>query len=50
MTLAIKPGQKLLMIGDSVTDCERARPIGEGLFGAVGKGYVQVVDSLLSTS
>ena len=50
MTLAIKPGQKLLMIGDSVTDCERARPIGEGLFGAVGKGYVQNVDSLLSTA
>ena len=50
MTLAIKPGQKLLMIGDSVTDCERARPIGEGLFGAIGKGYVQNVDSLLSTA
>ena len=50
MTLAIKPGEKLLMIGDSVTDCERARPIGEGLFGAVGKGYVQNVDSLLSTA
>ena len=50
MSLVIKPGQKLLMIGDSVTDCERARPIGEGLFGAVGKGYVQLVDSLLSTS
>jgi lysophospholipase L1-like esterase len=50
MTLAIKPGQKLLMIGDSVTDCERARPVGEGLFGALGKGYVQYVDGLLSTA
>ena len=50
MSLAIKPGQKLLMIGDSVTDCDRAKPIGEGFFGAVGKGYVQLVDSLLSTS
>ena len=23
------------MIGDSITDCERARPVGEGLFGAL---------------
>jgi lysophospholipase L1-like esterase len=50
MPLVIKPGHKLLMIGDSVTDCERARPIGEGLFGAIGKGYVQYVDGLLSTA
>lgn len=50
MPLAIKPNHKLLMIGDSVTDCERARPIGEGLFGAIGKGYVQYVDGLLATA
>jgi lysophospholipase L1-like esterase len=37
------------MIGDSVTDAERARPIGEGLFGAVGRGYVSYVDALLGT-
>ncbi|NEW08634.1 SGNH/GDSL hydrolase family protein [Paenibacillus sp. SYP-B3998] len=37
------------MIGDSVTDCERARPVGEGLFGAIGKGYVSLVDGLLNT-
>ncbi|WP_397354858.1 SGNH/GDSL hydrolase family protein [Paenibacillus sp. N3.4] len=36
------------MIGDSVTDCERARPIGEGLFGAIGKGYVSFVDGQLN--
>src|SRR6476646_8582567 len=35
------------MIGDSITDCERARPVGEGLFGAQGKGYVSLVDALL---
>src|SRR5690349_23670589 len=35
------------MIGDSITDCERARPVGEGLFQAVGKGYVAQVDALL---
>lgn len=40
-------GQKLLFIGDSITDCDRARPAGEGLFGALGKGYVSLVDGLL---
>jgi len=45
--MLIKPKSRLVMIGDSVTDCERARPIGEGLFGAIGKGYVAQVDGLL---
>ena len=49
MPLLIKPHHKLLMIGDSVTDCERARPTGEGLFGATGKGYVTMVDAQLSS-
>jgi len=38
---------KLVMIGDSITDVGRARPIGEGLFDAIGKGYVGNVDALL---
>ncbi|MBB3108464.1 lysophospholipase L1-like esterase [Paenibacillus phyllosphaerae] len=41
---------KLVMIGDSITDCDRARPIGEGLFGANGKGYVSLVDALLTAA
>ena len=45
--MKIAPHSKLVFIGDSITDCERARPVGEGLFGAVGKGYVALVDSLL---
>jgi len=36
------------MIGDSITDCERARPVGEGLFDALGTGYVSLVDGLLT--
>ena len=47
MPLRIQPNSKLVMIGDSITDCERARPVGEGLFGALGKGYVSLVDGLL---
>ena len=37
------------MIGDSVTDCGRAQPVGEGLFNALGNGYVTLVDSILTT-
>ena len=47
--MKIAPGSKLVMIGDSITDADRARPVGEGLFGAIGKGYVSMVDALLGT-
>lgn len=46
----IQAGSKLVMIGDSVTDCERARPVGEGLFNALGQGYVRDVDALLQAT
>jgi lysophospholipase L1-like esterase len=45
--LKIAPGSKLVMIGDSVTDCGRARPFGDGLH-AIGDGYVRNVASLLA--
>ena len=45
--MLIAPHNKLLCIGDSITDCERARPVGEGLFGAVGKSYVGLLEGLL---
>jgi lysophospholipase L1-like esterase len=45
--MKLQKGEKLLMIGDSITDANRARPVGEGLFDAVGKGYVSMVDALL---
>jgi len=45
----ISPQSKLLFIGDSITDCGRARPVGEGLFGAHGTGYVNVVCGLLGS-
>jgi len=46
--MLLKQGQTLVMIGDSITDCERARPRGEGLFGAIGKGYVAAVEAQLN--
>jgi lysophospholipase L1-like esterase len=48
--LKVKHGQRLLMIGDSITDCERKHPYGEGVFQGVGKGYVALVDALLQTA
>lgn len=42
-------GDKIVMIGDSITDCGRARPVGEGIFEAIGKGYVAIVDGLLGS-
>ena len=37
---------RLVMIGDSITDCGRARPVGEGP--GLGNGYVQFVEALLT--
>jgi len=45
----LQHGDKIVIIGDSITDCERARPYGEGLFGANGKGYVSMFDALVQT-
>ena len=39
--------QTVLFIGDSISDYERARPVGEGLFNAWGRSYVADVGSLL---
>ncbi|UOQ85131.1 SGNH/GDSL hydrolase family protein [Gracilibacillus salinarum] len=48
--MKLKKDQKLLFIGDSVTDCDRAKPHGEGLFQALGSGYVSLVDSFLQST
>ena len=45
--MLIETSSKLVMIGDSITDCGRARPVGEGLFEALGKGYASLVDAHL---
>jgi lysophospholipase L1-like esterase len=48
--MKIAANSKLLMIGDSITDCSRARPIGEGSDIALGHGYVRLVDNLLKAA
>lgn len=46
--MILEKNQKLLFIGDSITDVGRTRPIGEGHGGEnLGKGYVSLVNALL---
>jgi lysophospholipase L1-like esterase len=44
--MLIARNSKVVMAGDSITDCGRARPVGEGLNGALGNGYVALIDAL----
>jgi lysophospholipase L1-like esterase len=48
--MILEPRSKLLFIGDSITDCGRARPVGEGLGEALGRGYVSLVAGLLGAT
>jgi lysophospholipase L1-like esterase len=43
-------GDKIVMIGDSITDCDRGRPIGEAGNGGAGHGYVELVDAFLQSA
>lgn len=47
MALLFQPGSKIVCIGDSITDFDRARPYGEGLNGGIGRSYVAIADGLL---
>ena len=44
--MRIEANQRLVMIGDSITDTGRSRPYGEG-HGQLGNGYVAMVDALI---
>ena len=46
--MLFEKGQTILFIGDSISDYERSRPVGEGLFNAWGRSYVANVGSLLN--
>ena len=45
--MILDTNDKLVMAGDSITDCNRAKPAGEGLFDPYGKGYVNMVKAFL---
>lgn len=46
--MKVGPNEKFVLIGDSVTDVGRARPVAEGLSNPHGAGYVNVVQGLLT--
>ncbi|MBN1641317.1 MAG: SGNH/GDSL hydrolase family protein [Anaerolineae bacterium] len=48
--MKIDPHSRLVMIGDSITDCGRARPVGEATGDALGSGYVALVNALLNST
>lgn len=48
--MKIQPNSKLLLIGDSITDCGRGRPIAEASFNALGDGYVSLLNAFFTTT
>ena len=48
--MKIHPNSTLLMIGDSITDCGRARPVAEAVGSDLGNGYVSLIHALLGAT
>lgn len=48
--MKIQPNTKLLMLGDSITDCGRVRPIAEASRDALGTGYVSLINACLTAT
>jgi lysophospholipase L1-like esterase len=47
--MLLKRNNRLVMTGDSVTDCGRAKPVGEGHKGELGSGYVLMTEALINS-
>ena len=50
MPLLFEKESKIVCIGDSITDYDRARPYGEGLADGLGKSYVAIVDGMIKAA
>ncbi|MGA7385421.1 MAG: SGNH/GDSL hydrolase family protein [Methylocella sp.] len=48
--MKIHSNSTLLMIGDSITDCGRGRPVGEAVGGDLGNGYVALIHAMLGAT
>ncbi|MCD8509382.1 MAG: SGNH/GDSL hydrolase family protein [Bacillus sp. (in: Bacteria)] len=48
--MLLEKNNKLLFIGDSITDCDRRKPEGEGGADALGRGYVSFVNAFLQSA
>jgi lysophospholipase L1-like esterase len=48
--MKLEKHDKLVMIGDSITDCGRGRPVGDGFAEGLGNGYVSLVNAMLQAT
>ncbi|MGB6324761.1 MAG: SGNH/GDSL hydrolase family protein [Methylocella sp.] len=48
--MKIHSNSTLLMIGDSITDCGRVRPVAEAVGGDLGNGYVALIHAMLGAT
>ncbi|GFN31199.1 SGNH/GDSL hydrolase family protein [Paenibacillus xylaniclasticus] len=48
--MLFKQRDRIVLIGDSITDCDRRQPIGEAGDGGAGNGYVELVDAFLQSA
>lgn len=46
--MQLQDKEKIVFAGDSVTDCGRKRPVGEGRYEGMGDGYVRQIDTILN--
>lgn len=45
--MVFENNDRIVFAGDSITDAGSVNPVGEGLFGNLGNGYVRVVEAML---
>ena len=48
--MKIHSNSTLLMIGDSITDCGRVRPVAESVGSDLGNGYVALIHAMLNAT
>jgi len=48
--MLIKPGSRVIMTGDSITDCGRHNPVGDSADDTLGDGYVALLDATLAAT
>jgi len=46
--MIFQTGERVVFIGDSVTEYGHGKPVGEGLFEGVGSGYVRVIENFIN--
>ncbi|MBQ1957092.1 MAG: SGNH/GDSL hydrolase family protein [Clostridia bacterium] len=47
MKFSFENNDRIVFAGDSITDSNSTNPVGEGLFGNLGNGYVRLIEAML---